>query len=442
MAKPVSKFKMTLAADDESRGVQLISLVANPAVKSGWVALSDVTPPAPRPAFRIALAATEQMKQVVTGPVLIPDLDILRLDADGDPFYITFDADTIEATAARFLKLGLTTAASEAHAVDADGKSIQLSGPAVRESWIVTDPATDGRGFDVPAGTWMLSMHVPNADVWQKIVDGELTGFSLEGLFDMQTALAAVPAVTPVPMKKGLLARLAAFFALAAATLEDGTEIEITDAGEVFTLDANGVQGPALADGEYTLTGGAKLTVKDGKKVMPDAAPPVSDTTVTADTKMSAQEPAKAAEPTAVKLESIAMADGSTLNFNPITRLLTNSTGNVVMTGVYACADGSYFKVSTDQYTYQIDAATYADATKLSAVEVKLSDSAAQLAAKDAEIVKLKAQLAEVPSGQPVKLGAEGGSPNPAPTGAPKSSPVNIALSRTEELRRRNGADA
>jgi Putative phage serine protease XkdF len=50
----------------------------------------------------------------------------------------------------------------------------------------VTDPANDkaaALGIDVPAGTWMLSAHIPDADFWEKEVkSGNITGFSIEGL--------------------------------------------------------------------------------------------------------------------------------------------------------------------------------------------------------------------------------------------------------------------
>ena len=38
-------------------------------------------------------------------------------------------------------------------------------------------------GFNLPAGTWFVSMKVDDPKVWKLIKDGMLNGFSVEGLF-------------------------------------------------------------------------------------------------------------------------------------------------------------------------------------------------------------------------------------------------------------------
>ena len=57
----------------------------------------------------------------------------------------------------------------------------------VIESWIVEDPEHDkskNYGFSVPKGTWMVSMKVRNEDVWKRIKNKELNGFSVSGYFE------------------------------------------------------------------------------------------------------------------------------------------------------------------------------------------------------------------------------------------------------------------
>jgi hypothetical protein len=61
-----------------------------------------------------------------------------------------------------------------------------LEGMSVVESWIIEDEKTDKSklyGFNLPKGTWMISMKVNNDEVWQKVKDGEVKGFSIEGYF-------------------------------------------------------------------------------------------------------------------------------------------------------------------------------------------------------------------------------------------------------------------
>ena len=38
-------------------------------------------------------------------------------------------------------------------------------------------------GYNLPKGTWMVSMKINNDDLWQKVKAGELKGLSIEGYF-------------------------------------------------------------------------------------------------------------------------------------------------------------------------------------------------------------------------------------------------------------------
>ena len=61
-----------------------------------------------------------------------------------------------------------------------------MQGATVVESWIVKDEKNDksnALGFDVPANTWMVSYKVDNDELWSKVKSGEVSGFSIEGVF-------------------------------------------------------------------------------------------------------------------------------------------------------------------------------------------------------------------------------------------------------------------
>jgi hypothetical protein len=56
----------------------------------------------------------------------------------------------------------------------------------VVESWLIEDSKSDKSqlyGFNLPKGTWMISMKVDNDEVWQDVKDGKVKGFSIEGYF-------------------------------------------------------------------------------------------------------------------------------------------------------------------------------------------------------------------------------------------------------------------
>jgi hypothetical protein len=56
----------------------------------------------------------------------------------------------------------------------------------VVESWLIEDSEKDKStlyGFNLPKGTWMISMKVDNDEVWQDVKAGKIKGFSIEGYF-------------------------------------------------------------------------------------------------------------------------------------------------------------------------------------------------------------------------------------------------------------------
>lgn len=468
------RYAMVLDASQAAHGVQTVSLVANPAIQRSWVALAAVTTTA---AKRVHLS-TEGQKQVLTGPALLPGQEILRLDEAGNPFYITFDATTIEGTARQFAAQGRHNSTNQGHAVG-------LSGNVMYESWIVADPANDkasALGLDVPAGTWMLSAHIPDADYWQKeVVSGNVTGFSIEGLFDsVQLNLsAAAPAPTPVPEKKWyqkLTAKLSALgkekaaeihAALGLEQLADGRAISIDDTTGAVTVAADG---SALPDGEYDLMNGGKLVVAGGVR-QDGEQPAATDNPVVAaadastadapaavpaplapgasaeelikavneliglvkkDATDDAQAPTPPANPASapagqkmaaqlhgvevvsLKLDAIELADGDKLTLNPVSKRLAHADGSLVESGYFAAADGSYFQVSTDQWFYQISKQTYDQVYGAKLQAVKLAE--------------LEAKLATAPAGKKVLLGGE-------ESIAPALTPAQVRLARAEATR-------
>jgi hypothetical protein len=61
-----------------------------------------------------------------------------------------------------------------------------LNGVSIIESWIVEDEIKDKQqvfGMQYPKGTWMITMKVEDDSVWQKVKEGKLRGFSVQGYF-------------------------------------------------------------------------------------------------------------------------------------------------------------------------------------------------------------------------------------------------------------------
>tara|TARA_R110000744_G_scaffold46545_2_gene102853 strand:+ start:4844 stop:6184 length:1341 start_codon:yes stop_codon:yes gene_type:complete len=123
---------------------------------------------------------SEDDKMIITGPAMTPNTLIPRRSEDGQNFHVYFTEDTIEKISKKFFEFNKTNNTDVNH----DGDVVIDN--TLLESWIVEDPEMDKSkllGFDVPKGTWFVSYKINNQDTWQKIKDGSLNGFSIEGKF-------------------------------------------------------------------------------------------------------------------------------------------------------------------------------------------------------------------------------------------------------------------
>ena len=104
---------------------------------------------------------SDTKKQIVYGEVYVPD----RRDTDGN--FMT--AETIEKMAHDFLANKRNAQISKAHDGNPD-KGCVVESFIAREG----DP-------DFAVCSWVVGVHVPDAQIWKSIEAGELTGFSIEG---------------------------------------------------------------------------------------------------------------------------------------------------------------------------------------------------------------------------------------------------------------------
>lgn len=159
-------------------GIQLISLVDDPAVEKEFVKLAKET--------EIKMKVNEE-KRIVTGVALIPDQKIFRVDPNGQKYYIQFSKDAIERAAIKFYK--------DRHSADANlMHEVYTEGIIYFESYLVNRE----RGIlpvefsDVPDGTWIVSAKIENDDVWKLISAGVLRGFSIEGKLGVKEEISTL----------------------------------------------------------------------------------------------------------------------------------------------------------------------------------------------------------------------------------------------------------
>jgi len=162
--------ELILDEDQDTIGIDAISIVESPAIESDFVALNQQ---------EIKLAEVDKEKKILLGALLIPNKPIYRNGEEGE-YYIFFSKDTIVKASQMYLQNGYQNKSTLEH-------SKALEGLTLVESWIVEDEVNDKSrkyGLNVPVGTWMGAVKVNNDEVWNEYVKtNKVKGFSIEGYF-------------------------------------------------------------------------------------------------------------------------------------------------------------------------------------------------------------------------------------------------------------------
>jgi len=122
----------------------------------------------------------DEDQRIVVAPAMVPKVMIKRRNELGQEYYVYFSENTIKDIAEKFFAKNYQNNTD----IDHDGNIVQTN--TLLESWIVEDTTKDKSsiyGFEVPKGTWMLSMRINDEDTWKKIKSGELKGYSISGNF-------------------------------------------------------------------------------------------------------------------------------------------------------------------------------------------------------------------------------------------------------------------
>jgi hypothetical protein len=159
--------------DTERTGIRLLSIVDEPAIEMMGVAFSIDT------SMKDYQFKAQEDKQMIVGPGMIPNKKILRKDEDGNFYYNVFKAETILKLVQKFNSQGTNRKINVDH-------SNKMVNAYIMENWIVEDTYYDKSrmyGFNVPVGTWMVSIKIEDKEFWNKEVKelGKF-GFSIEGV--------------------------------------------------------------------------------------------------------------------------------------------------------------------------------------------------------------------------------------------------------------------
>ena len=142
-----------------------ISIVDFPAIEEDFIKLSKQSD--------VKFAVNDEKRDVM-GPVIIVDRLIYRNDKRGE-YYLKFGADVIKRMAIEFYKRDTQNNGNIMHQVDVPGVTFYQS--------FISDKANgiNPKGFeDIPDGSWFVTAHIENDEVWKLIKNDELRGFSID----------------------------------------------------------------------------------------------------------------------------------------------------------------------------------------------------------------------------------------------------------------------
>jgi len=235
-------YRVIVNADDDLTGVYAVSLVDQPAIEVDWIKLGKVEE---------FLFSANPDKQMLFGPLLIPNKLILRKAADGEMFNIMFDAETIQIIADKYNENKINDIFNFQHS-DKKVNAVLL------QNWITgkNDKSHD-YGFDLPEGTWFAGVKVKDENFWMnEVKTDKVKGFSIEVKADVELIKMTAEAdknenikLMDYKTRDGLTLRWdgdAAVGSEVSLVLEDGTAV-------------------AADNGTYELEDGTKIVIADGK---------------------------------------------------------------------------------------------------------------------------------------------------------------------------------
>lgn len=158
----------------EPLGIDAIAFTSQPAVMVKGVAFRSQT----------RMAYSDDKKYRITAPAMIP-MEIYRRDDDGTEYYVEFTDQEIDTIFKDFMA-GLNN--KDLFNLEHEGEKIV---PAyILEAWIVDDTKKDKAystfNIEVPKGTLMVTAQVTDVDYYNKLVESNAVGFSIEGFLGLK----------------------------------------------------------------------------------------------------------------------------------------------------------------------------------------------------------------------------------------------------------------
>lgn len=156
---------------DQNSGMDAISFVTKPATLLSWNKFSENEVK--------HFFEKNEMKRIVTGPVMLAETPIYRNSPIIGEYYVKFSEDTIFKMRNKYFMDDKINRVNEQH-----NPTKVVKGVYMVESYIVGDKVQSLLYPDLTKGSMMASFYIEDEDYWNNtIMKDEFNGFSLEGMF-------------------------------------------------------------------------------------------------------------------------------------------------------------------------------------------------------------------------------------------------------------------
>ena len=164
-----------LNEDEIYEGISCISIVDEPAMEKEMMVFEKQKKP-------IMFSVQDELQHKITSVVIRCKYPIYRVDEFGKEYYIRFNREVIDQLAEKYSKDGLLNRVSVQH----NGEL--LSDIIMTEMYIKnTEKGINPVGFeDIEDFSLFATFKINNEDVWNRIVNGEFGGLSMEVMLDVK----------------------------------------------------------------------------------------------------------------------------------------------------------------------------------------------------------------------------------------------------------------
>ena len=265
--------------EDDDTGMIGMSLVDDPAMESNFLKFNKE-----KETVVVALKNEEgEYKQIVAGLALIPDLMIYRKNGEYE-YYVYFTADDIEKIRNKFHKQKLTDVVNLQHS-DVTVESFLIESYIINSEERLSEVKAQGIE-DAVLGSWYVQYKIDDADVFDKALDEDINGFSIEIKGELvEVQLHNIKSKNLIMSKLNKIIErfkdvLNEFEEVVAKIADTDTVVVYTEIGEMVykeVLDEDGnVNREAIGEGEFILDNGMTIAVDENSnlvEVREDEAP-------------------------------------------------------------------------------------------------------------------------------------------------------------------------